>query len=117
RSKLPGGRPGPPRPIAKFRHGLIPRKDLPIFYESVFPVPAFLVTAPIDELLELLVGDFIVVEPVIIESHLRKTASLKSAPRNSGHGGREGAFAGQFEHRGRRSDAEVPFQRLKALLH
>ena len=65
--KLPGRRPPPPGLVQEFRHRFFPGKRATVFDKRLLPVTPLLVSAGIDELLELFVRHFIPIHPVVRE--------------------------------------------------
>src|ERR1700674_1141609 len=63
-------RPGSSRRIPEQRHRLVPAQLLFVMLKLLLPVFSLLISALIDKSLELPVGDFILVDPIILERKL-----------------------------------------------
>jgi len=82
---LPCRRAWPASRVPEFRHGLFPTLCAAILHERLLPVITPLVAAGVDELFELPVGDFVLVEPELLDLHPGKTRDLQALPWDEDH--------------------------------
>ena len=69
---LPGRGAGAARRVAEACDRLVPRDRSAVLEEGLLPELALLVSAGVDELLVLLVGDLVLVDEVVVERHRGK---------------------------------------------
>src|SRR5260370_1067714 len=96
-ASFPTGWARPARYVAEYCNRLLPGKHAAVLDELLTPILAILISAPINKLLELLIGDLVLVHPIVFEMNRVQTEQLEVVVRHKDHLRRHAAFASQSE--------------------